>query len=81
MRTGGQGPRARYEGRGLGDRITQTPTLFRIIIYLQVIQNGGRITVTTLIRKQDGRQDEASLEEIERFLSVNNAQEDNKEKE
>ena len=78
MRTGGQWPRARYEGRGLRDRITQTPTLFRIIIYLQVIQNGGRITVTTLIRKQDGRQDEASVEETERFLSVNNAQEDNK---
>ena len=39
------------------------------------------MTFTTLIRKQNGRQDEASLEEIQRFLSVNNAQEDNKEKE
>ena len=43
--------------------------------------DGGRIIVTMLIRKQDGRQDTANLEEIEGFLSVNNAQEDNKEKE
>ena len=54
---------------------------YYLTVSILSIKNGGRITVTTLIRKQDGRQDEASLEEIERFLSVNNAQEDNKEKE
>ena len=55
-------------------------SFFIRFLKLKRFKNGGRITVTTPIRKQDGRQDEASPEEIERFLSVNNAQEDNKEK-